>query len=65
VIERGDILARLDRLEKQNEELLRLLRRLARGAGADEVPPEKRRKLIDGRWHNWQQGAGWLPEWSP
>jgi hypothetical protein len=65
MIERGDpVLELLRRVESQQQEMLKLLRRLAKVAGADGPPPEKRRQLINGQPHLWGgEGTGWVPEW--
>lgn len=55
----GNLEERLVRLEKKIDEALRLLR-LQHGP---DVPPEKKRRVIDGREHQFLPGAGWVPTW--
>jgi hypothetical protein len=59
---------RLKRIEQQVDEVVRVLRQIARRDLKPETPdgpsPPPKRKLINGRWHRWGgEGTGWVLEW--
>ena len=63
----GEVIERLDRLEKKIDELRDLLRHRPTGAGgATGGPPApKPRQRPDGSWERWGgEGTGWIPVWT-